>query len=454
MDLIRGMADTARFAWKSGKRNAILGFALMMIEPLAMPIAALGLRGIVDSAVAGDARAAARWAAVVAVLAIVALTAGHFAHIFYFKTAEDMAALVERDLATTVNGSVGLEHLERADYADRVAYVRREMDRAAWQTVLSLYGGVAIVVALIVTGALLATLSPWLLLLPVAAVPPLLLGRKAETVAKAGRAAGASATRQANHLFGLLADAGPVKETRTCGLGQVIRERQMVAWDAATRHEVRAETRAAVLRGAGQLVFAIAYVVATLVVLRDAVAGHASVGDVLMVITLASQVNTQVSQAVTMLQGLQRTASAFAEMRWLKDVVATQQGKAADATVPAQLTDGIRLDDVTFTYPGTERLVLEHVNLHIPAGSTVAIVGENGAGKSTLVKLLARFYDPASGVITVDGVDLSRMSVEQWRARISAGFQDFARFEFSAQQAVGVGDLPRIDDAAAVTDAL
>ena len=454
MELWSGIKDTAAFAWRAGPLNFILGFSLMMVEPLAMPIAAVGLRGIVDNAIAGEARAAVNWAVVVAVLATLALTAGHFAHIFYFKTAEDMSALIERDIAEISNGSVGLEHHERADYADRIAYIRREADRAAWGTVSTLCGGVAIVVALIVTGALLATLSPWLLLLPVAAIPPLVLGRKAEVVAKAGRAAGAPATRQANHLFGLLADAGPVKEVRTCGLEDEVRRRQQSAWDQATRLELRAEYKAAWLRAGGQIFFAFAYVGATLLVLRDAVRGHATVGDVLMVITLAAQVNNQVTAAVTMLQGLQRTSSMFAEIRWVRGVVEAQQGQPADAKVPATLNSGIELHDVTFTYPGTETPVLEHVDLAIPAGSTVAIVGENGAGKSTLIKLLCRFYDPDSGVITVDGTDLSRMPVGAWRERISAGFQDFARFEFSAQQTVGLGDLPHIDDPVAVRSAL
>lgn len=454
MDLLKGMRDTAAFAWRAGRLNFILGFGLMMIEPLAMPLAAVGLRGIVDNAIAGEARTAVAWAVAVAILAILALTAGHFAHIFYFKTAEDMSALIERDVAALSNGSVGLEHHERADYADRIAYIRREADRASWGTVSTLYGGVAIVVALIVTGFLLATLSPWLLFLPLAAIPPLLLGRKAEVVAKAGRSAGAPATRQANHLFGLLADAGPIKEVRTCGLENEVRERQMRAWNEASHHELRGEYRAAWLRAAGQIFFAVAYVGATLLVLRDAVQGEASVGDVLMVITLAAQVNAQVTAAVTMLQGLLRTASMFTEIRWIRGVVNAQQGLPADAPVPDALSDGITLTDVSFTYPGTEDPVLEGVNLHIAAGSTVAIVGENGAGKSTLVKLLCRFYDPNSGHITVDGVDLARMPVDEWRERISAGFQDFARYEFSAQQSVGLGDLPNVDDPDAVMGAL
>jgi ATP-binding cassette subfamily B protein len=84
----------------------------------------------------------------------------------------------------------------------------------------------------------------------------------------------------------------------------------------------------------------------------------------------------------------------------------------------------------------------------------VALVGDNGAGKTTLVKLLSGFYPPERGTITVDGVDLTRFPADRWRARVSAAFQDFASFEFRTFETVGVGDLPRMDDPAAVRAAL
>ena len=97
---------------------------------------------------------------------------------------------------------------------------------------------------------------------------------------------------------------------------------------------------------------------------------------------------------------------------------------------------------MSFAYPGTERLVLEDVNLDLPAGFVVAVVGENGAGKSTLVKLLAKLYEPTSGHILVDGSDLGRMHAAEWRERLTGAFQDFFRFEFRARHTVGVGDIP------------
>jgi ATP-binding cassette subfamily B protein len=109
---------------------------------------------------------------------------------------------------------------------------------------------------------------------------------------------------------------------------------------------------------------------------------------------------------------------------------------------------------VAFRYPGTDTDVLRDVNVRIPAGATVAIVGDNGAGKSTLVKLLARFYRPTAGEITVDGVDLRRIDPAQWRTRIAAGFQDFVQLEAPARDSIGVGDLARIGEPEAVTAAV
>jgi ATP-binding cassette, subfamily B, bacterial len=106
----------------------------------------------------------------------------------------------------------------------------------------------------------------------------------------------------------------------------------------------------------------------------------------------------------------------------------------------------IRFRDVTFSYPSSAAdgasLVLDHLDLTIPAGSSVAIVGLNGAGKTTLAKLLCRLYDPQSGRIEIDGIDLREFAIDAWRRRVSAVFQDFVRFEWPLRDNVAPSGAP------------
>jgi ATP-binding cassette, subfamily B, bacterial len=117
---------------------------------------------------------------------------------------------------------------------------------------------------------------------------------------------------------------------------------------------------------------------------------------------------------------------------------ALAQGTRAATGMPAR---EIRFRDLTFAYPGGAP-VLDHFDLAISAGSSLAIVGQNGAGKTTLAKLLCRLYDPQSGGIEIDGVDLRELDLESWRARVTAVFQDFIRFELSLRENVAPGGAP------------
>ena len=139
-------------------------------------------------------------------------------------------------------------------------------------------------------------------------------------------------------------------------------------------------------------------------------------------------------------------------LAWLEDYAASVSAEG-DTDAPTRLQESIELRDVSFTYPGSTKPVLVDVNVRIPAGMVVAVVGENGAGKSTLVKLLAKFYEPDKGEILVDGLPLRRIRTADWRERLAGAFQDFTRLEFPARTSIGVGDLPHADDDAVVSRA-
>jgi ATP-binding cassette subfamily B protein len=452
-DALVSCLSMLRASWRQGPAKLALSIALTLLAGVAWPMLALTLKIATSAAVAHHVWAATLAGALVAVGAVGALILLHFAYVPYTETAELAVIALEAELMTLANGSPGLEHHERPEYADKIGIIQRELSQLP-DGFVGLFNTLSLVVSMAVTAVLLAGVNPWLLLLPVAALPPVVAAQRAQAVIERSKDTSAATIRRTWHLFRLATNPASAKELRVFRLRDEIGRRYLYQWGRAGDVLWRAQRRAALINAGGQLVFALAYVVAVLSVVRQAVEGSRPIGDTVLVITLAAQVNQQIGTGLNLLQQLQRIAQGFTRLRWLRAVLRAQQVPAADTPAPARLRSGIEFRDVDFAYPGTDKKVLDGVNLTLPAGSTVAIVGENGAGKTTVVKLLCRFYEATAGTVAVDGVDLTRYRLDDWRGRIAAGFQDFVRFELPARQSVGVGDVPRRDDDAAVRAAL
>jgi len=452
-DMLSGTWRLLSIAWGVSRRKTLIATALMMGSTAAGPLLALSLGLMTDAVVAGEQATATAYGALAAAFAIMTLSFSNFAVVAEHELAELAEQHFVERLMTLSNGSAGIEHHERPDYSNMMTVLDPESRRFpnALQSLFTLFG---LALAVVLTVILLAGLSPILLLLPLAAVPPLYAGRWAERIADRSRTDTAEPTRIARNLFRLSSSARFAGEVRVFRLSGQLRLQHAQLWERTSSHLHTANTRAALVRASGQVVFGIAYIGAVILVIRDAIAGRRSIGDVVLVISLATQVNQQVASAVVLLADLQRMAAALRRLDTMSTIVTANDPTDADQAPPERLTSGIRLEDVAFTYPGSGTRVLSDVSLTLPAGSTVAIVGENGAGKSTLVKLLCGLYRPTSGHILVDGVELNRLPVEQWRERIAAGFQDFVRFELVARDTVGVGDLARMGDEGAVRTAL
>ena len=114
---------------------------------------------------------------------------------------------------------------------------------------------------------------------------------------------------------------------------------------------------------------------------------------------------------------------------------------AQPAPVPRPMTEGVRFEDVDFSYPDTERTALSGITLTVRPGEVAALVGPNGSGKTTLVKLLCRLYDPTAGAITLDGTDLRSFDVDELRRHMSVIFQDFAEYQLTARENIRVGNV-------------
>jgi ATP-binding cassette, subfamily B, bacterial len=453
--LFRGLSAILRGAWRASRWRLVAIFALTLLNYASWPLAPLVLKHITDAVVAGDARSATTAALFLPLLALVTTIGGHLAHVLFVEIADQNVIDLTDDIAALAQGPAGLAHLERAEYADEIELIRNE---GAWRyrSVQAAVGMFGVVVQLSLTVLLLAQLQPILLLLLAFAIPPLVGTRLAWRNWEKVWRGSAPLFRRATHYSDLALRADAAKEVRLFGLEDEIRTRIHSSWRDIRDAIFGAELRGVFLQAAGFLVFAFGYVGALYLVVRGAVRGEQTPGDVVLAVSLAAQTNRLVWDVVSSMQRLQRSASAADRLRWLRELVDELHPKREQPLpAPERLEDGIRIENLTFRYPGTEGDVLADVDLDLPAGSTVALVGENGAGKSTLVKLLCRFYEPTEGRISVDGADLGRIAVDAWRERVAAGFQDFMRFELIARESVGVGDLPRAetrDDVEAAVD--
>ena len=441
-------------AFRSDPRRAVGVTALTIVGAAMGALTPFWLKLLADGVAAGDlTRVLVAAAAAAANTGLVGLSAWTGFNLRTMLIERTSLALDERVIGLT-NQLTGLEQFERSEYLDRLNTLREEREHLA-RTVAALVQSIGLMVQVVTTAVLLAMVNPLLLLLPAFGLPSLWAGAAGARMSQRALDETAEKERLARHFFELATSAGPGKELRVFSLEDELLRRHEATWDEVDRERTSAGLRAAAVAAAGWLVFALGYVGAIVFVVVRAVDGDATVGDVFLTVMLAAQINRQVEGSAYMVTFLLKSLALAGRLLWLIDFAATfQRPRTSFAPAPSVLTTGIRFEAVSFRYPGTDNEVLSHVDLEIPAAATLAIVGDNGAGKTTLVKLLFGFYGPTEGRITVDGIDLQTIDPDDWRSRMSGGFQDFARFEFIAREVVGVGDIARMEDMDSVRDAL
>jgi len=426
-----------------------VAFALALAAALPDALLALWFKRLGDGIIAGDARlvtgAALGLGVSVAATWLLRIVSTRVLRRFRDKVTIALESHVARLLASIAT----IAHHERPDYLDRLSVLRNQIF-VLDHMYMSLFTTCGWILRLGVTIALLASIHPALTVLALFAVPTVVTSSWRPAVERVAQERGAQAGRLSRHLFTTATTASAGKEVRVLGIADKLARERRAAWERWYGPVSAARWGSAAWHTLAWALFASAYVGAVVFVL----ARGSSAGDVLLVLAAGSRLSMYVGATVGeigFLRGIWMDGSR--RLAWLEDY-AHSLVASADQPVPAVVQRGIRLDRVSFAYPGTSRLVLDDVSLLLPAGGVVAIVGENGAGKTTLVKLLAKMYEPTSGSILVDDTPLGRMPADAWRARLAGAFQDFFRFEFRARHSVGLGDVPRMDDLAAVTTAV
>jgi len=448
-------AELLRLSVRRFPAQTLWLLAVKVVSVGLVAASALALREVVDAAVAADARSAIRAAFVAALVCGLMAYVDQVDIVLHFGLVERLGLLelqpgIDRDIA----GLETLDHLEQTEFLDRITVVRgRAWDLAfgVWVAVDSIFNMARLAVLLV----LLGVVNPWLLLLLGFAYVPLWFEQRGQRAVIAAETETAESFRLQRHLFDLAADAATSKEIRTAAAGPECARRQAAAWADVESTQFRARCRLAVWKLTGWLIFTLGFSAGLGLVATGALQGSGTVGDIVLAITVVANMRQALQNTVY------RTAEAAGAGRliepflWLRDYTEAERSNARGRQRPPEaLLDGISIEHVGFTYPGTERPALQDVSVRLPAGSVIAVVGERGSGKSTLVKLLLKLYQPTSGAVRLDGLDLADVDTAAWRSRTSAAFQDFGRFRTRFAETIGLGDLPNIADPGRIDDAV
>ncbi|MFG3341699.1 ABC transporter ATP-binding protein [Glycomyces sp. NPDC048151] len=437
---LRGLKTGLAVGYRANPKAIVSLQLLGVAQAVLMPAGVYLTKLVIDAVQQGDARAA--WLAAAGLALSVALIwTVVFVYVkFVFLVLDHTARAGDRELMVLMGTPPGLDHHERPEYLDEVQRIRED----SWL----LSGGVnqlvqwlRAVVTILVGGALLLQVHPLLLVFPLLALVAMAVSNKAGTIVDDVYAATAEPERKRRHLFEVATLSESGKELRIFGSAAAVAARHHEVGETVVAERNKGQWRAGRLAMVEGLISALGMAAGIGVVLFLAVRGQATAGDVVLLVGLIGMVAGAAANVAFGSMMLTRTARLGERITWLREYAAKSGGPAEPAPVPARLTEGITLDGVSFSYPESERKSLDDIHLHLPAGKVVALVGENGAGKTTLVKLLSGFYQPTSGRINIDDHALTDFDVDAWRERIGATFQDFTRFEFTARETVGIGDL-------------
>ncbi|GGT03415.1 multidrug ABC transporter permease [Planobispora rosea] len=358
----------------------------------------------------------------------------------------------QNELFRALDRSVGVGRLEDPAFLDRLRLAQQSAGSPG-QLVDSAFGfarGALTLAGFVGSLALMNTLVTVLVL--VAAIPALLTAvrlsrRRAEMLLAIG-----PTERREFFYADLLSSVDAAREVRLFGLGAFLRGRMLADRSAANDARRRLERRELVIQTALTVLSAGVSGAGLAWTVFAAVRGQLTVGDVSMFVAAVVGVQGALDALVGAMATGHQQLLMFGHYAAVVDA-GPDLPVPADPGDPPALRHGIELRDVWFRYSAEHPWVLRGVNLFLPAGGVLALVGHNGSGKSTIVKLLCRFYDPTEGAILWDGVDIRQVSPERLRERIGAVFQDFMAYDFSAADNIALGDLTALGDAGRVETA-
>ena len=370
-----------------------------------------------------------------------------------------MRSLLRQQLGQNINVEIlekaltlELTQFEDSELYDKMTRARREASSRPLSLVTETFDLGQSLVTLVGLGALLAAFSPIsLAVLVAAAIPPFIAEIKFSGDAFRLSRWRTPETREQTYLEAVLAREDHAKEVKLFGLGPRFLQRYRDIFTKLYAGDRQIAIRRALWAIGLGAIGTVAFYGMYLWIAIDTIDGAIKIGEMVMLAGVFKQAQSTMSNALSDVGGMYEDNLYLSNLyEFLDTPTLAPSGTATSGPTPG---DGVRFENVSFKYPGSNEVAVDNLNLHIKPGSKLAIVGENGSGKTTLIKLLTRMYEPTTGRVTLEGRDLREWSQPALHRRIGVIFQDFVRYQLKVGENIGAGDDRAYDDRARWDDA-
>ncbi|MCT7984239.1 ABC transporter ATP-binding protein/permease [Laspinema sp. A4] len=341
--------------------------------------------------------------------------------------------------------TLSLSHFEDSEVYDKMTRARREASSRPLSFVNRTFGLVQETLGLVAYSGLLLQFSGWVVgVLAIAAIPPFLAETKFAGAAFRVFKRRSPETREQIYLETLIAREDYAKEVQLYQLGPIFLNRYRNIF-----HRLYQEDRNLTLRRGFWgyvlgLLSSLAFYGTYAWIAIAAISGSITLGDMTMYLMVFRQGQSSFSATLSAIGGMYEDNLYLSNLyEFLEQEIPQAEGSANRGPIPQ---DGVRFQNVSFTYPDATQPALSDITFQLKPGEKLALVGQNGSGKTTLIKLLTRLYEPSSGQILLDGLDLREWDINHLRQRIGVIFQDFVRYQFLVGENIGVGDVDSLED--------
>ncbi|MDJ1173970.1 ABC transporter ATP-binding protein [Roseofilum capinflatum] len=452
LQLLKNLKRAIGLVWQSTPFWTSCTIILVFLQGV-LPLASLYLmKLLIDTVTAGIGNGMSAFYDVLKIVLLVGITAlitNLLRSLSGYATQAQSQIVTDfvNDILHSKSVELDLEYYENANFYNSLHRAQQEASYRPQNLLNNLLQLAQNAISLVAIAGLLLSLH-WSIsiVLLAAALPVLFVRLQQSKILYRQQKTWTAKERMAWYFHWMLTIESYAKEVRLFDLGALFRRRYHNLRQDIRQEKLALARKRAIADFLTQLSGILALFAVFSLIAYQTIQGQITLGSLVMYYQGFQRGQAFLGQLLSSFAGLYENSLFLSHLYEFLDLKPTIANPIYPQWVPQPIKQSLKFENVSFQYPHSSRPLLQNINLTIPAGETVALVGENGAGKTTLIKLLCRLYDPTYGRITIDGIDLREFNVVDWRRQISVVFQDYVRYSLTVRENIGLGNIAHMDN--------